>query len=67
VSSSQPSWDQSISLEEVLSPEHLAEFREDQKSQFSIDRTRLKPATAAATREIMQRDFDAGKRGGPDE
>jgi hypothetical protein len=62
-----PRGDQSISLEEVLSPERLAESREGRKSRFSIGGTPLKSATAAASREVMQHDFDAGKCEVPDE
>jgi hypothetical protein len=62
-----PRGDQSISLEEALSPERLAEFRVRLKSRLSIGGVPLKPATAAAIREVLQRNFDAGKREVPDE
>ncbi|BDT72778.1 hypothetical protein os4_23230 [Comamonadaceae bacterium OS-4] len=61
-----PRGDQSISLEEVISPECLAEFHARRKSRIGVGGISLQVATPDAVRTVMQRDVDAGTPASPD-
>lgn len=57
-----PRGDQSVSLEEVMSPECLAEFRARRKSRIGVGGISLQVATPDAVLTVMQQDFESGKR-----
>jgi hypothetical protein len=61
-----PRGDQSVSLEEVMSPECLAEFRARRKSRIGVGGIPLQATTQDAVRTVMQRDIDSGTRASPD-